>query len=437
MKRTTKLVAATLTLAAVTIYGPPSSSAADSITLTVQTDSYSQPGFQLVADQFQKDNPGVTVKFQTLTADQQSTTNLQVLSSQDAPDVASAPTNTTVYTEMLKNHQFLPLDDVWANAGLAKGYGKPLASTLITADGKPYSVLYSLVLYGVAWYNKAVFKAAGIKVPANHQIGTLANLQKMAKQLRAKGYQPLSIGGSSNYHLTWIFDNLLASAASPSKLANLTTNFDPKVAITTKYADPSVANTLLRIKAMYDSKVFQDGVLGMDQNAALALFASGRAGMMMGHNLTPAALKDRMRVNLNLGFLFLPPIVAGAKVLPNFYAGNTLEVPVNAKNPALAKKFLELLMSPKMQGAAIAATGGAAPAIAVPDSELQTGGLPPELELFKYASANGKAAGWASLVPASLGTTDPLIEKLLVGKTTTVKIAKTLDALLLKVRSGK
>jgi raffinose/stachyose/melibiose transport system substrate-binding protein len=438
MKRTTKFAAATLTLAALTIYGLPSSSAADAITLTVQTDSYSLPGFQVTADEFQKENPGVTVSFQTLTADQQSTTNLQVLTSADAPDVASAPTNTTVYTEMIKNHQFLPLDDVWAAANLVKGYGPAIAPTLKAADGHPYSVLYSVVLYGVAWYNKDVFKKAGIKVPANHQIGSMAVLKDWTKKLRAKGYQPMSVGGSSGYHLTWMLDNLLATSAPAAKLTNFVTNFDPKVPVTVSYTDKTFLAALQRLKDMYDAKFFQNGVLGMDQNAGLALFASGMAGMMMGHNLTPAALKDRMRVNLNLSYLFLPQVNPKVRPLPEFYAGNTLEVPVNAKNPALAKKFLTLLMSPKMQAAAIAATSGAAPAVAVPASELTSGGLPPELELFKYASAYGTASGWGSLVPASLGgVTDPMIEKLFVGKMTTLQIGKALDALLVKVRAGK
>ncbi len=435
MKRTIMLVAAIAGVTALALTGCTGGGGSQKKTIVVQTDSYSLPGFKIAATEFEKQNPGVTVDFQVLTADQQSTTNLQVLNSSNAPDVASAPTNSSVYTAMVANKQFLPLDDVWKDAKLDQGYGPTLAKSL-KPDGTPLTVLYSVVAYGVVWYNKDVFAKAGVTVPADHQIGTMDNLRGIATKLRAGGFQPLSVGGSSNYHLTWMLDNMLASSATPEELTNYTTSFDPKVKVTASYTDPAFTNTLDRLKQMYDDKIFQDGVLGMDGAAGLALFASGKAGMMMGHNLTPAALKDQSKVNLNLGFLFLPPINAGEKVLPNYYAGNTLEIPVKAKNPDLAKKFLTLLMSPAMQGAAIAATGGAAPAISLPASELQKGALAPELELFGYISKNGNALGWASLVPASLGTTDPMIQKLFLGDTTSQKIGDDLNTLLNKVRSG-
>lgn len=415
--------------------GTAVASSAKKTTLVVQTDSYSLPGFQIVATAFKKANPGVTVRFQVLTADQQSSTNLQVITSSNAPDVASVPTNTSVYTAMIKNKQFRSLGTVWRDANLDKGYGPSLASSLKQA-GVPYNVLYSLVAYGVVWYNKDVFAKAGITVPSNHQIGTLDNFRLMATKLRAAGFEPLAVGGASNYHLTWMLDSLLASSASPAQLINYTKNFDPRVKVTVSYTNPAFTKVLDRLKEIYDAKIFQEGVLGMDGSASRALFAAGKAGMMMGHNLTPAGLKSLSATELNLGFLFLPPINAGAKVMPSAYAGNTLEIPVKAKNKVLAMKFLTLLMSPKMQGLAIAATGGAAPGISLPASELLKGAMAPALELYKYIGENSTAAGWASLVPASLGTTDPMIEKLFLGQTTSLQIGVDLDKILATVRSG-
>lgn len=400
--------------------------------LTVQTDSYALPGFELVAEKFEEQNPGVTVEFQVLTPDQQSTTNLQVLTSADAPDIASAPTNTTVFTEMLANDQFVPLDDVWAEADLEARYGQALADA-IRPGGQEVGVLYSKVLYGIAWYNKAIFEEVGITVADDHQIGTMANLEDMAAKLRAGGYQPLSIGGSSNYHLTWILDNLLATAATPEELENYVTSFSPDVEITASYTDPAFTDSLNRIKEMFDANIFQDGVLGMDQDAALALFAAGQAGMMMGHNQTPAGVANK-DAEIDMDFILLPPINADVNI-PEFYAGNLLEIPVNAKNPELAKEFLILLMSDEMQVAAIEATEGALPGISVADTS-QFDKAPESVRgLLEFDGKYGNAAGWASLVPAELGTTDPLIQKLLLGETTAEDIGVELDALLEDIRS--
>ena len=48
----------------------------------------------------------------------------------------------------------------------------------------------------------------------------------------------------------------------------------------------------------------------------------------------------------------------------------------------------------------------------------------------------GNVAGWASLVPAKLGTTDPLIQRLLLGEITSEEIGIELDALLEEIRNG-
>jgi len=407
----------------------------DTTVLTVQTDSYLQPGVQVVADRFEEEHPGVTVEIQVLTPDQQSTTNLQVLTSDDAPDIASAPFNTTVFTEMLAGDQFLPLDDVWEEAELEARYGQALADA-IRPEGKQIGVLNTKTLYGIAWYNKKIFDEAGIEVPEDHQIGTMANLEDMVAKLRAAGYQPLSIGGSSNYHLTWILDNMLATAASPEELENYVTSFLPSVDVTASYTDPAFQDSLLRIKEMYDLGVFQDGVLGMDQDAGLALFAAGQAGMMMGHNGTPSGVagKGSEVTAEDMDFLFLPPIASDI-TLPEFYAGNLLEIPKNAKNPELAKEFLVLLMSDEMQIAALEATGSAIPGISVADPSALAKAPAVLQELLAFDSEHGNAAGWASLVPAKLGTTDPLIQKLLLGEITAPEIGEELDALLEEIRN--
>jgi ABC-type glycerol-3-phosphate transport system substrate-binding protein len=89
MNRNFKFITATVALTAMTVFTLPNSSAAGVITLTVQTDSYIQPAFKIVADEFEKQNPGVKVELQVLDAQTQTTTNLQIMTSDAAPDVAS------------------------------------------------------------------------------------------------------------------------------------------------------------------------------------------------------------------------------------------------------------------------------------------------------------------------------------------------------------
>ena len=413
-------------MTAMTAFTLPSSSAAEAITLIVQTDSYIQPAFMIVADEFEKQNPGVKVELQVLDAQTQTTTNLQIMTSDSAPDVASAPMNLPPYAAMMKAKQFIPIDDVWKTANLKARYGDGVSSTLIAPDGKNYQVLLGAVYYGFAWINKDAFAKAKIKIPANHQIGSMANFIAMGKKLRAAGYEPMSVGGSSGYHLP------------EKKLSNLRTNFVNEVPVTTSYTDASVGKSFTQLKQIYDAKIFQTGVLGQDQNVGMALFAAGRAAMMMGHNATPGGLKDRLRVNLNLDFLFLPPTTPGLKVLPNLSGSNTYQIPVKAKHPELAKKFLVLLMSDEMQLEYVKSGAGLS-AVKLPKASVEKAYStldPVVLSLIRYANEFGSSPGWAEGVPAGLnGVTDPMIQKLFLGKKTLKQIGTELDAIRDKIRS--
>jgi raffinose/stachyose/melibiose transport system substrate-binding protein len=417
----------------------PNSHSADVVTLTVQTDSYIQPTMKVIADEFEKENPGVKVNLQVLDAQTQTTTNLQLMTSDNAPDVASAPMNLPPYAAMMKAKQFVPIDDVWKDANLKARYGAGISSTLVAPDGKNYQVLLGAVYYGVVWINKDIFKKAKVAIPANHQIGSMANFKIMAKKLRAAGYEPLSVGGSSGYHLTWMLDSLLATSVPQAKLANLVTNFVSEVPVTTSYTDPSFGKALMQLKDIFDANIFQNGVLGQDQNVGFALFAAGRAAMMMGHNATPGGLKDRLRVNLNLDFLFLPPVKAGTRVLPNLAASNTYQIPVKAKNIALAKKFLILMMSDQMQ-IAYAKSGAGLAVVKLPQATLDDAYstlAAPVRSLISYANNYGSSVGWGDRTPAELnGVTDPMIQKLFLKKKTIKQIGQELDAIRDKLRAA-
>lgn len=437
MKFTLKRAVAVVGVAALSLINVPPGVAED-ITLTVQTDSYIQPAFKIVADKFEKENPGVKVSLQVLDAQTQTTTNLQIMTSDNAPDVASAPMNLPPYSAMMKAKQFVPIDDLWKDANLKERYGAGVSSTLIAPDGKYYQVLLGAVYYGVAWINKDAFKKAKIKIPADHQIGTMANFKSMAAKLRKAGYEPLSVGGSSGYHLTWMLDSLLATSMDEKKLDNLMRSHNGEIPATTSYTDPQFAAALTRLKEMYDAKIFQNGVLGQDQNVGMALFASGKAAMMMGHNATPGGLKDRLRVNMNLDFLFLPPIKAGTRVLPNLSGSNTYQIPVKAKNKELAKKFLKLLLSDEMQVEYVKSGAGLA-AVKLPKAQLDAAYStvdPAPRSLIAYAAEYGASPGWAEGAPAALnGVTDPMIQKLFISGKTPKAIGKELDAIRDKLRA--
>lgn len=405
------------------------SKASGSKTLVVQTTSYYEPLEKAVGTTLEKQNPGLKITYQQVSAEQETSTNLQVLSSSSAPDVGDAPINGNVYPQLVKAGQLLPLTDVWTAANLEAGYGASVADSL-KSDGTPYVVDFSNVYYGFAWYNKDVFDKLKIAAPTDHAIATYDDLKKITDALRAGHYQPLLIPGGGEQYWNWMTDAFLPTSATPDQVKNYTTNFNPKVPVTASYADPEFAATFDRLKQMYNDKMFQDGVLGMNNASTQALFASGKAGMIMGHALTPNAVNKLANKTMNLDWTLLPPIADGQKSLPIVYNGNTFVVPKGAKNPQMAKKFLEVLMSPEIQQQLPTLVAGAMPAIKV------SGTVQDPTGLLKYVADNGDYIGWAAVTPGDLNQIDSKVQAVLTGKKTAQEVGKEMDAIRDKARSG-
>src|SRR6185437_9967138 len=66
-------------------------------TLTVQTTAYYEPLERAVGTQLEAANPGLKITYQQVSAQQETSTNLQVLTSSSAPDIADTPINGNVY----------------------------------------------------------------------------------------------------------------------------------------------------------------------------------------------------------------------------------------------------------------------------------------------------------------------------------------------------
>lgn len=398
-------------------------------TLTVQTSSYYAPLVELVGNELEKQTPGLKVTYQQVSAAQETSTNLQVLTASKAPDVGMASINGNVYPELLKADQLTPLDDVWNAAGLDEAYGPSLADSL-KWNGTPYVVDISNVYYGFAWYNKDVFAALNIPDPTDHSIATMADLKKITDALRAGGYQPLLIAGGGEQYWNWMTDAFLSTSATPEQFNNYATNFNANVPITTSYADPEFAATFDRIKQMYDDNMFQDGVLGMNNASTQALFASGKAGMIMGHALTPNAVDKLSGTTMNLDWVLLPPIKESEKSLPTVYNGNTLLIPKNAQNTEMAKKYLELLMSPEIQARIPDVIDGAMPGIKV------TGDVKDPSGILKFVADNGSYVGWGSVTPGQLNQIDSKVQAVLTGAKTANQVGQELDQERDKIRAG-
>ena len=115
---------------------------------------------QTAANEFVKDNPGVSIKIETFSWSDFYTKWTTGIASGNVPDLSTALPNHVV--EMLDAEAIVPLDDLIDGMGRDRFYEAPLKE--VTSEGKTYAVpLYSHAQ--VMWYRKDLLAKYNLDVP--------------------------------------------------------------------------------------------------------------------------------------------------------------------------------------------------------------------------------------------------------------------------------
>lgn len=405
-------VGAVLGVSALVLSGCASGAGSDDAdTLTVQVQSVQQPAFEYAAKIFEKDNPGVTVKFQTVTEQQKGTTNSQIMASANAPDIGLVPVNAQPYFDLVKADALEPLDDLWKDADLEARYGDTIANSL-KWDGTPYLALFDTTFYNVVYYNKDAFAKAGVTAPENHQIASNDELYSMVSKLKDAGFDGVAAGGAAGYQLGWLLDAQL-QANAPDALEDYLVSWQPGAKPSGSYEDAAFTDSVAQIGDWSEKGVFQEGMAGAAGDQAQAAFTSGDAAMMLGGSWIPSILGD---VDFDYDWLLLPG-TGDQATLPSLFAGDTLAIPKTSKNIELAKKFLEVYSSDDVQTYA-AENVGSLPAVNTVDSADLPGLGAVVQSIVEYTKTTGFGLGWTSTLPGSIGGSfiDPQLQQVVSGQ---------------------
>ena len=412
----------------------------DPVTLTVQheTGSVGIP-WAAVAAAFIKLHPNVTINFAPISNEAKSGSNLQVLSSDGAPDIGVMPTTSNVYIQMVKAKALVPLDGIFAADNTVKRLG-PTGPTLKQPDGHYYAVPYVVQYYNILWTNPVAIAKAGAKIPANRMFASPDSLIAFAKACNKAGYAGLAIGGKTNFQASWMVDSMLPSVVSKTALNNYINNWKPDVKVTAHYTDPGFVKTLTILGDFAKKGLYQKGYLGMDLGQATAYFTAGKSCMLLsgswdvGSTFKPATENGTMKFKPN--FAVLPPVVAGGKSTINPYYGDAFAVPVKSKNQAWALELLRYFMSDEgITIGVVKAWNSLASITTIPRSAYAE--MPKLLvDVIDYVTVNGAQPGWTNESPWAFSASfiNPLIQKLQAGNTTARAIAEQQEALMVKVR---
>ncbi|KHQ51718.1 ABC transporter substrate-binding protein [Mameliella alba] len=428
------LSAATLTAVAISMpAGGLLAQGASELNVQIQGGSEGK-GFAKIIEMFNETHPDVTVNLQLLTGEQKTGTNLAVIGSNNAPDIAVVPLNTQVYTQALNANALMPLTDLYQNTNLDDRVGKSIVSSFYV-DGTPYIVPYLTNFYNVIYANVDMFNEAGIEFPADHRIESIDQLIDWTNKFEENGHAALAIGGASGYLVSWMVDAFLPTITDEATHTNFLQSFDPNIEVTARYDGPEFTMVIETLDRLNKAGFYQNGFLAMKGDASVTEWIVGNAALALGGNFDMPLIRGG-EPNFEYDWLVLPSLGVNPGRL-NLYYGDAMAIPRNAKQPELAQEFLELMLSDRGQAAFLEI--GLLPTVnSLSDDQLAS--IDPMIKaMLNDIGTNGGVVGWTSAVPGGLGQQfiEPLLQNMYVDSTTPQEIAKKLQQRLVDFRAGR
>ncbi|WP_440099908.1 extracellular solute-binding protein [Streptosporangium sp. H16] len=307
--------------------------------------------------EYQTAHPNVTIKNISIENDSYKPKLATLTQSGKAPDLYS-----TWGGGVLKQHIEAGLvKDLSSEAGDVIDTITPAALSAYQFDGKTYGLPTDIGMVGF-WYNKALFKKAGITTPP----ATWTEYLDAVKKLKASGTTPIALAGKAKWpgHYYWAYLAMRVAGLDALKQAGTTNDF----------TGPDFVAAGQKLKELVDLQPFQKGFLGADYSTPdgqSANVSNGKAAMELMGQWAPSVQKDSGKgLGDDLGFFPFPAVEGGKGAAGDaFGGGGGLAVSVNA--PPAALDFLKFALKPENHSKAVKA-GGVLPVLKTGEEDAVT-----------------------------------------------------------------
>ena len=280
---------------------------------------------------FEAANPGIKVTLEQRSIDAHKEAFRVAMGTEAFPDLYFMWAGLGLGGEFVNGGASAPLNDAYASLGWEERFVPPtLASVKQYGDyhGVP-EVAHPQGLY----YRKDLFEAAGItSVPTTYEELIAAN-----DKLVASGVSPIQFGGTVNWHLMRLLDNLLETKCGAE------THDALKFLKASWATEPCAAEAFTELKRWADNYIVKD-FIGIDNAESTQLMYAGLAAMALEGDWMLANFEADGQDLANYG-LFTFPTETG-----RLYAFNQMNyVGANSPHKEEATKFLDYLTSPAVQ----------------------------------------------------------------------------------------
>ncbi len=314
---------------------------AQEVTLTWWHNSNTGVGkdfYDEIADEFEADNPGVTVEVSALPHEQM-LSDLAAAFETEPPDVFMERGGGE-----LRSH---------VEAGLIRDITDDAASTIeaigsVSMEGwtyqdRAYALPFSIGVVGF-WYNKSMFAQAGITAPP----ATMAELYAAIDKLKAVGIEPISVGAGSGWPAAhyWYYFGL--RHCSKETLDVATQSYD--------FSDPCWLRAGESLEDLIGAEPFNTGFQTTEAQgtpeSASGLLANRRVAMELAGHWEPGVMKglteDQQGLGDDIGWFSFPAVEGGVgDPAAQLGGGDAWACAQNA--PDICVDFIEFLLSREVQ----------------------------------------------------------------------------------------
>ena len=226
--------------------------------------------------------------------------------------------------------------DVTSDASAVLGTVTPVSQKPYQFGGKTYAVPYDMGGVGF-WYNKALFKKAGIKDTPK----TWTELLDAVRKLKSAGITPIALGGKDKWpgHFYWAYLSMRIGGMSAMEQALKSNDF----------SGAAFVGAGEKLKELSDLQPFQKGFqnAGFDTpGGQAATMGAGKAGMSLMGQFGPAVQRDASGQDLgdDLGWFPFPTVEGGQGQATDVFGGGNGHA-LSKDAPKEAVDFLAFLVN--------------------------------------------------------------------------------------------
>lgn len=284
-----------------------------------------------LARKFEKEHPGIQVKFLGLTDKKYKANLMPWLTAKQGPDLLYAQAG-----EFLFHYARLglldPINELWQRNSMDEYY-PPRVQKLVSIDKQIYGLPMSYYTWGF-YYKKSLFDKFNLQPPKTWQ-----QFLAVCQTLKFNGISPIILGTKEHWPTAGWFDYLDLRLNGLAFHQQLMSGSVP-------YTDIRVRKVFMAWKQLIDRKYFHQSFAHWDWKQGLPLVFRDLAAMSLLGSFLPSYMPDSVRNDI--GFFQFPRMNQEI----DMYEEAPLDIfmlPKNAQNKKAAEKFLSFISRPNIQ----------------------------------------------------------------------------------------